>query len=127
MEVVRVPTQAGGTLRDFYAACLTGPGVGSWYRGRRMLALLDDLSAVPGPPLCGMTSHLALHLWTDRTSGLSVCVHADDAGYVVERSRDRYDGHEEDRAETPAAAVLLILAGLVVPARATVEPPEQQP
>ena len=69
MEVQRVPSQGGGTLREFYASRADDPASPSATTGRRMLALLDAFAAADGPPLWGETSHLALRLSAENGGG----------------------------------------------------------
>ena len=85
MDVRRVPNQAGGTLREFYAGYTAGPGSRAEAIGRRMLALLDRLAEADGPPLWGLTSHAVLHPFAD-PDGPTVLVHGHGPGYVVESS-----------------------------------------
>lgn len=92
MEVLRVPNQGGGTLREFYADCVTDPESRRAEIGLRMLALLDRLAANNTPQLWGMTSHLVLHLFTDLGSSGGVGVHGHGPGYVVESSCDGVSG-----------------------------------
>lgn len=111
VEVRRVPNQGGGTLREFYAECSAIPTNRSADIGRRMLALLDALDAPGVPPLWGMTSHLALHLFTTPTgAGETCCVHGHGPGYVVEASRNGDASHSWVAAV--GGAVALVLAAL---------------
>lgn len=82
MEVQRAPNQSG-TLREFYAGYTTGPGTRAEEIGRRMLDLLDRLAEADGPPVWGLTSHAALHLFAD-PKGPVALVHGHGPGYVVE-------------------------------------------
>jgi hypothetical protein len=111
MEVRRVPNQTGGTLREFYAGYTTGPRSRAEEIGRRMLALLDRLAAA-GPPLWGLTSHAALHLFTD-PDGPTALVHGHGPGYVVEASGPGAEGGGS--AEDAGGAVELVLAVLMPP------------
>jgi hypothetical protein len=84
MDVRGVPNQWGDRLREFYASRADDPASPSTDIGRRMLAFLDGLAATDGPPLWGMTSHLALHLFPAPDSPVSVCIHGHEPGYWVE-------------------------------------------
>ena len=106
MEVRRVLNQAGGTLREFYASYTTGPGSRAEAIGRRMLALLDRLAEADGPPLWGLTSHAALHLWAD-ADGPAALVHGHGPGFVVEP--EGAGGGPAADADGAAALVLAVL------------------
>lgn len=110
MDVQRAPNQSG-TLREFYTECLAWGGHREEI-GYRMLALLDHLAATAGPPLLGLTSHHALHLFPAAGEpGPCVIVHSYVPGYFVDPS-DAKNSWKGGYATDATTAVELVLAGL---------------
>ena len=112
MEVRRVTNQSGGSLREFYANCVGDPSSRRAEIGLRMLAFLDRLAMTDGPPLWGMTSHLALHLFINPGEAGGACVHGHEPGYFVVSSGP---GNPTSWAADAGGAVALVMAELGLP------------